>query len=180
MRPHALVAGMLAWGLLACGGGPPAPPPGTPAVQPGSPGQAPATAARPAGTPVGSGAAVAAAPQDSATADSSARTGLMREVFGYSGGGRDPFRSLLESGAVRPLIGDLRLMAVVYDPRYPARSVAVLRDVSVNKRYDVRVDDELGRMRVVEIRPQEVVLSIEEFGVEQQQTLTLRKQEGVP
>ena len=61
-----------------------------------------------------------------------------------------------------------------------ARSVAVLRDVSVNKRYDVRVDDELGRMRVVEIRPREVVLSIEEFGVEQQQTLPLKKQEGVP
>ena len=104
----------------------------------------------------------------------------MREAFAYSGGGRDPFRSLLASGAVRPMIGDLRLMAVVYDPRYPARSVAVLRDVSVNKRYDVRVDDELGRMRVVEIRPREVVLSIEEFGVEQQQTLTLKKQEGVP
>ncbi|MGE5290864.1 MAG: hypothetical protein ACM3ML_27455 [Micromonosporaceae bacterium] len=171
-----MLVGMLAWALLACGGAPPGPPPGTPAVQPPPPGQAPAPAARNTST------AAAAAPQarDTAAPDSSARTGLVREVFGYRGGGRDPFRSLLASGAVRPLIGDLRLMAVVYDPRYPARSVAVLRDVSVNKRYDVRVDDELGRMRVVEIRPQEVVLSIEEFGVEQQQTLTLKKQEGVP
>jgi hypothetical protein len=169
MTPRTLAAAMLAWGVLACGGGTPAPRRGTPAAQQPAPSQAPAAAAT-----------QAAAAQDSAAADSSARTGLVREVFAYRGGGRDPFRSLLASGAVRPLIGDLRLMAVVYDPRYPARSVAVLRDVSVNKRYDVRVDDELGRMRVVEIRPQEVVLSIEEFGVEQQQTLTLKKQEGVP
>jgi hypothetical protein len=177
MRPRGVVAGVLAWAALACGGGPATPPPGTPAVQPPPPEQAPAPQAR--ATDAVS-AAAAASPQDSAAADSSARTGLLREMFAYRGGGRDPFRSLLASGAVRPLFGDLRLMAVVYDPRYPARSVAVLRDVSVNKRYDVRVDDALGRMRVVEIRPQEVVLSIEEFGVEQQQTLTLKKQEGVP
>jgi hypothetical protein len=174
MRPRAVLAGMLAWAALACGGGAPAPRPGAPAAQPAAPSQAPAAGARAAG------ATTETAAQDSAAADSAARTGLVREAFGYRGGGRDPFRSLLASGAVRPLIGDLRLMAVVYDPRYPARSVAVLRDVSVNKRYDVRVDDELGRMRVVEIRPQEVVLAIEEFGVEQQQTLTLKKQEGVP
>jgi uncharacterized membrane protein len=86
---------------------------------------------------------------------------------------------LLTSGDVRPLPQDLRLMEVVYDPRYPARSVAVLRDVSVNKQYVVRVDDELGRMRVVEIRPTEIVLSVEEF-VERQLTLALKKQEGVP
>ena len=172
MTHRTVVAGMLAWAALACGGGPPAPPPGTPATQPAPPEQA---AAKPApGAPAVTGV------RDSAATDSASRTGLVREVFAYRGGGRDPFRSLLASGAVRPLIGDLRLMAVVYDPRYPARSVAVLRDVSVNKRYDVRVDDELGRMRVVEIRPREVVLSIEEFGVEQQQTLTLKKQEGVP
>jgi hypothetical protein len=169
MMRRAAVAGMVTWAVLACGGGTPAPPaaPTRPLAQTR---QAPAAGAR-----------AAAASQDTGTADTSAnRTGLMREVFAYRGGGRDPFRSLIASGAVRPLFSDLRLMAVIYDPRYPARSVAILRDVSVNKRYDVRVDDELGRMRVVEIRPQEVVLSIEEFGVEQQQTLTLKKQEGVP
>ena len=173
MTPRTLIGGMAAWAALACGGGAPTPPPGTPAVQPPPPGQA-------APAPAGKRAQGAVAAKDTAAADSSAQTGLVREVFSYSGGGRDPFRSLLASGAVRPMFSDLRLMAVVYDPRYPARSVAVLRDVSVNKRYDVRVDDELGRMRVVEIRPQEVVLSIEEFGVAQQQTLTLRKPEGVP
>lgn len=156
---------------LACGGQAPAP--GTPAQQPPPPGGAAAAAASAEGQPQA---------QDTAAADSTAnRTGLVREVFAYRSGGRDPFRSLLTSGEVRPLLEDLRLMGVTYDARYPARSVAVLRDVSVNKRYDVRVDDELGRMRVVEIRPTEIVLSVEEFGAERQVTLALpKRQEAIP
>jgi hypothetical protein len=108
------------------------------------------------------------------------QTGLVREVFAYRSAGRDPLQSLLTSGDIRPLLDDLRLTTIVYDARYPARSVAVLRDVSVNKRYDVRVDDELGRMRVVEIRPREVVFSLDEFGVTRQVTLALTRQEGIP
>jgi hypothetical protein len=159
---------------LACGGGDaPAPAPGTPAAQPPAPG------ATPAG-PQAAAAAGSAAPE-SATQDTMAnRTGLVREVFAYRSGGRDPLQSLLTSGDIRPLLDDLRLTTVVYDARYPARSVAVLRDVSVNKRYDVRVDDELGRLRVVEIRPREVLFSLEEFGVTRQVTLALAKQEGIP
>lgn len=155
---------------LACGGGEEAPAPGAPAAQPAAPGT----------TPAGAQAAGQAAP-DSATQDTMAsRTGLVREVFAYRSGGRDPFQSLLASGDIRPLLEDLRLTGVWYDARYPARSVAVLRDVSVNKRYDVRVDDELGRLRIVEIRPREIVMSVEEFGVTRQVTLALAKQEGIP
>ena len=40
---------------------------------------------------------------------------LIREVFAYEGGGRDPFMSLLRSGDVRPLISDLKLTTIVYD-----------------------------------------------------------------
>ncbi len=155
--------------VLACGGNQQAPAPGTPAEPPPPP-----------GTPQ---AAAQAQPAPDSTAQDTAanRTGLVREVFAYRSGGRDPLRSLLSSGEVRPLLEDLRLTTVVYDPRYPARSVAVFRDVSVNKRYDVRVDDELGHMRVIEIRPTEVVLTVEEFGTERQVTLALpKKQEGIP
>lgn len=167
---RALVA--VAW-LLACGGGEEAPPPGMPASEPPPP------------TPQVSGApAGAAATADLGVPDTLApqqSTGLVREVFSYRGAGRDPFQSLLASGEIRPLLEDLRLMTVVYDARYPARSVAVLRDVSVNKRYDVRVDDELGRLRVIEIRPDEVVFMLEEFGVQRQVSLALRRrQEGIP
>ena len=106
---------------------------------------------------------------------------LQREVFSYGGSGRDPFISLLRSGDVRPLLEDLRVTAINYNPRYPSSSVAVLRDTTVGQRYTVRVGDELGRLRVAEIRRTEVLVIIEEFGVERQRTLALRRrQEELP
>lgn len=105
---------------------------------------------------------------------------LSREVFAYEGGGRDPFMSLLKSGDVRPLIADLRLVAVVFDGVYPARSVAVLRDVITSKRYRVKTGDIVGRLKVTQIRPREVVFTVQEFGYERQQTLQLGKQEATP
>ncbi len=105
---------------------------------------------------------------------------LSREVFAYRAAGRDPFRSLVSGGLeLRPFIEDLRLTSILYDARYPGRSVAVLRDMTQGERYEVRTDDELGRLRVAEIREHEVVLTIEEFGVPRQVVITLRRrQEG--
>src|SRR5205807_2762144 len=74
------------------------------------------------------GALLAASPLAAQTRDTTAKgdsapnTGLVREQFAYEGGGRDPFISLLKSGDVRPLIADLKLVTVVYDGVYPARS----------------------------------------------------------
>lgn len=104
-----------------------------------------------------------------------AQTELMREVFSYRGSGRDPFLSLLNSSDIRPLIEDLRVTSIAYDPRYPAASVAVLRDTIANQAYSVRVGDELGRLRVAEILPGEVVMIITEFGSERQETLRQRR-----
>lgn len=119
-------------------------------------------------------------PADTAArADAQAIT-LVREVFAYEGGGRDPFVSLLRSGDVRPLINDLRLVSVLYDGQVPARSVAVLRDVVSGKRYRARSGDVLGRLRVTRIRPREVVFIVQEFGFERQETLTLGRQEETP
>jgi hypothetical protein len=119
-----------------------------------------------------------------ARADSAARdtasTRLLREVFSYEGGGRDPFVSLLKSGDVRPLLSDLKLVSVVYDGRYPARSVAVLRDVTSRRIYRAKTGDILGRLRMTQIRPREVVFTVQEFGYERQETLALAKQEGTP
>jgi len=105
---------------------------------------------------------------------------LLREQFAYEGGSRDPFVSLLKSGDVRPLISDLKLVGIYYDERYTARSVAVLRDITTTKRYRVRVSDVLGRLRVTQIRPREVVFTVQEFGYERQETLSLAKQEVTP
>jgi hypothetical protein len=106
---------------------------------------------------------------------------LSREVFSYRGSGRDPFVSLLRSGDVRPLPEDLRVTTINYDARYPGGSVAVLRDTTMQKRYTVRVGDELGRLRVTAINTDEVLVTIEEFGVERQMSLRLRgRQEETP
>ncbi len=104
---------------------------------------------------------------------------LSREVFTYRAAARDPFRSLVGSGLeLRPFLEDLRLTSILYDARYPGRSVAVLRDVTQGERYEVRTDDEVGRLRVAEIREHEVVLTIEEFGVPRQVMITLRRRRG--
>jgi hypothetical protein len=105
----------------------------------------------------------------------------MRELFSYVGSGRDPFLSLLQSGDVRPLIEDLRITSIAYDPRYPGASIAILRDTIANEAYSVRVGDTMGRLRVAEILPGEVVLIISEFGSERQETLRQRQtQERTP
>ncbi|MFN2572316.1 MAG: hypothetical protein ABR537_12025 [Gemmatimonadales bacterium] len=114
----------------------------------------------------------AAAPAQSAT--------LVREVFAYEGGGRDPFMSLLKSGDVRPLISDLKLTTIVYDGRFAARSVAVLRDITNRRIYRVKAGDIIGRLKVTQIRPREIVFTVQEFGFERQETLSLSKQEETP
>ena len=105
---------------------------------------------------------------------------LLREVFAYEGGGRDPFMSLLKSGDVRPLISDLKLTTVVYDGRFTSRSVAVLRDITNRHIYRVKPGDIIGRLKVTQIRPREVVFTVQEFGFERQETLSLAKQEETP
>jgi len=112
--------------------------------------------------------------------DSAAPVVLVREVFAYEGGGRDPFVSLLKSGDIRPLLTDLKLVGVYYDQRYPARSVAVLRDVTNGKRYRAKTGDVMGRLKVTQIRPREIVFTVQEFGFERQESLQLAKREEMP
>ncbi len=107
---------------------------------------------------------------DSARRDSTAAVALVREVFAYEGGGRDPFVSLLKSGDIRPL----------HDQRYPVRSVAVLRDVTNGKRYRAKTGDVMGRLKVTQIRPREIVFTVQEFGFERQESLQLAKREETP
>jgi len=121
-----------------------------------------------------------------ASSDTGAHSGaavamtLVREVYSYEGGGRDPFLSLLKSGDIRPLLSDLRLVGIYYDSRYPARSVAVLRDITNSKLYRVKPGDIIGRLKATTIRPREIVFTVQEFGLERQQSLQLAKQEGTP
>ena len=44
------------------------------------------------------------------------RVSFEREVFAYVGmGRRDPFASPIETGELRPLLSDLRLVGIIYD-----------------------------------------------------------------
>lgn len=96
-----------------------------------------------------------------------------REVFSYRGGNRrDPYESLMRSDELRPLVSDLRLTAVAFDPNGKG-SVAILRDVVSQNQYRVRVGQTLGRLRVSGIRQKAVIFSIDEFGFSRQETLPL-------
>jgi hypothetical protein len=125
-------------------------------------------------------AAAQAVNPDSSRRDSSAATTLLREEFAYEGAGRDPFVSLLKSGDIRPLLSDLKLVGIYYDQRYPVRSVAVMRDMTNGKRYRAKTGDIVGRLRVTEIRPREIVFTVQEFGFERQESLQLAKREETP
>jgi hypothetical protein len=97
---------------------------------------------------------------------------IYREVYRYDPGGRrDPFASLLGTGEIRPLIGDLRVTSIIFDPS--GNSVAVLRDPTSNEQYRVRTGQSIGRLRVVAIRQRSVTFAIEEFGFSRQETLTI-------
>jgi hypothetical protein len=157
------------------------------------PGSAPA-APRPASSPAAPASPAASPGSPSATAgpgatgsDTGARTisvtehgvrgelSLNREVFSYDRGGRrDPFVSLLKNGDLRPMLSDLRLVTVLYDPA-GRNSIAVMHDASSPGRdqYRVRVGQMLGRMRVSEIDPKQVVFTIEEIGYNRQAVLAL-------
>jgi len=98
---------------------------------------------------------------------------IEREAFSYNAGGRrDPYTSLMSSSDVRPLLSDLRLTAVAFDPA-GNNSVAILRDSYSKTQYRVRVGQQLGRLRVSAIRQKAVQFTIEEFGFNRQETLPL-------
>ena len=98
---------------------------------------------------------------------------IMREVFDYdSEGRRDPFFSLLTSAELRPAVTDLKLIGILYDPS-GRRSVVTLRDLTTQARYQVTTGTTLGRLKVILIKPKAVYFSIEEFGLNRQDSLVL-------
>ena len=95
---------------------------------------------------------------------------VTREMYGYGAvGRRDPFYSLILTDDLRPLLGDLRLVGILY--QHSGRAVAVMRDVQTNTQYRVANGGTLGRMRVTQIRPRAVLFSIDEFGLSRQDSL---------
>ena len=159
----------LALALAACGGDAEAPPPAAPEAAP-----APAVDAQAAAADSAEAARIAAARTDSASV-----TGPLakRETFAYTGGSRDPFESLLDMASAGPELPDLQLVGIYQDLAYNSNSVALLRDRTNDRRFKLRVGDQLGRLKVAQIRQKDVVFIVEDFGFERQETLSLTKRE---
>jgi len=137
-----------------------------------------AKASAPAGKASGQAAKAPASASPAAkpqSADSSKVT-FEREVFTYVPGEVDPFASPMETGAIRPLVSDLKVVGIIYDPA-GHNSVAVMRDQSTSMQYRAKVGQVLGRARVTQIKPQEVVVTIEEYGFSRQESLKLNVQQ---
>ncbi len=110
---------------------------------------------------------------DVAASDTDAMaTVIMREQYSYAQDGRrDPFFSLMSTNELRPTMSDLRLTGILFDPS--GHSVATLRDIGTNAQYRVATGSVLGRMRVASIRLKTVVFTIDEFGMNRQDSLVL-------
>ena len=98
---------------------------------------------------------------------------IMREAFVYRPEGRrDPFISLLSTSELRPTMSDLKLSSIIFDAS-GRHSLAILRDIGTTEQYRVTTGSVLGRMRVAAIRPRVIVFSIDEFGMNRQDSLML-------
>jgi hypothetical protein len=100
---------------------------------------------------------------------------INRETFSYPGGGRrDPYASLMTSTDVRPLLSDLRLTGVAFDPA-GRNSVAIMRDLYSKAQYRVSVGQQLGRLRVAAINQRSVQFTVDEFGFSRTESLELSR-----
>ncbi len=123
----------------------------------------------PAGSAIAAGQAAGARLQPTPPAEVT----FNREVFSYvKGNRRDPFTTMITSSDLRPVITDLKLVTVIRSAN-AAASVAIMRDLTTNEQYRVRVGQTLGRMRVAQIQQRAVVFTIEEFGYNRQEVVSM-------
>jgi hypothetical protein len=127
-------------------------------------------------------AAEPAAAQANPAQQDTVRLVLEREVFSYpTFQRRNPFRPLTgrDEG---PRFEDLVLLGVIQtaDARSSVALLGIRGGGEGGRTYRVRVGERLGNSRIVEIRRQEVVASVEEFGVSENRILRLRRTEPEP
>lgn len=104
-------------------------------------------------------------------------TVILREVFSYGGASRDPFVSLVGSESSGPAVTDLELAAIYYVAGNAGLTTAVLREKVSGRRHTVRTGQRIGRLYVASITAQDIWFTIDDFGVQRRESLTLRKQE---
>ncbi len=110
-----------------------------------------------------------------------------REVFSYpTFERRNPFRALTGEDDVGPRFEDLVLLGVISSTG-GGGSVALLGTRSAgpsqqaaSATYRVREGETLGNVRVIEIRPRQILVAVAEFGLTETRTLQLRRAETRP
>lgn len=130
--------------------------------------------------PTPASAPVAAVTAPAPIIDTAAAAGerpLLREVYSWQGGGRDPFRSMLTTANVGPELPDLTLVGIVYNPGNPSNSLALFRENGSNRRFSVGPGQSIGRLTVVTVRPTSATLRLNDFGTVREQTYSLRQTE---
>ncbi|PKL93966.1 MAG: hypothetical protein CVV20_00950 [Gemmatimonadetes bacterium HGW-Gemmatimonadetes-1] len=152
--------------LAACGGEPGASVDPDALLDESAP--APAAAAAPAAPP--------SIPVDTAAA--AGERPLLRESFAYRGGGRDPFRSLVNLTVSGPEMPDLILVGVIYDVASPSQSVATFRETGSSRRHNVSPGQSIGRLYVASVLPTSATLRMNDFGAVREQTYSLRTREN--
>ncbi len=119
-------------------------------------------------------------PRKLTKADSARLLVFNREQFAYDGRDRrDPFLNPIASGEARPMLVDLVVTGILYDPA-GRRSVAVMRDNSDKAIYRVKIGESLGRAKVTRIAPRAVYVTIDEFGFMRQDSLLFAPPPTVP
>ncbi len=103
---------------------------------------------------------------------------LLRESYTYQGGGRDPFRSVVNIAVSGPELPDLSLVGVIYDASNTRNSVATFRETGSNRRYNVSPGQSIGRLFVADVSPTSATLRMNDFGVIREQTYSLRTREN--
>ena len=99
-----------------------------------------------------------------------------RETFVYpTDNRRNPCVDLAGDAASGPRFENLDLTGIIFGGS--VGSVASLIDRATERRYRVRRGDIIGDARVVEIRPDEVVFQVTQFGVTRSETLRIRRPE---
>lgn len=164
MRRDAILL-MLPLVLAACGGEPGASVDPDALLDESAPAPVAAAPAATRGLPIDTAAAAGERP-------------LLRESFAYRGGGRDPFRSLVNLSVSGPEMPDLILVGVIYDVAAPAQSVATFRETGSTRRHNVSPGQSIGRLYVARVEPASATLRMNDFGAVREQTYSLRTREN--
>lgn len=95
-----------------------------------------------------------------------------REVYRYDGAGRrDPFKPLTDDNAQGPLFEELQVRMILHS-NVPDQSIVVLADAA--KTYRLRRGESLGNFTVVDIAPDRVTFTVEDFGIRRQEVLSIK------